>query len=45
VSNTIIATPKSMENKKGGTWYTIKYAKLQNKKIILIKPNGIIEAY
>lgn len=37
----LIATPKeSSEQKRGGTWYTIRYAQRLGKQVIIIWPNG-----
>jgi len=36
----LIAVPRSMENKKSGTWYTIKLAQEYGSNIIILKPDG-----
>lgn len=35
----LIATPKGEEELRSGTWSTIRYAKKQNKNIVIIYPN------
>lgn len=37
----LVATPKGEEELRSGTWATIRYAKKQNKKIVIIYPNGV----
>lgn len=40
----LIATPFDVEEQsKGGTWYTIRYAKKRGRTVILIRPDGSIE--
>ncbi len=39
-SGLLIATPKSLKDKSGGTWYTISYAQAQEVPVLLIKPSG-----
>lgn len=40
----LIACPKSdKEELRSGTWSTIRYARKQNKKVVLIYPNGDIK--
>jgi len=37
----LIATPKESSHKhKGGTWYTINYARSQNRGVIIVWPSG-----
>ena len=39
----MIATPDTMEEKeRGGTWYTIRYARKQSRKLTIIYPDGTI---
>lgn len=39
----LIATPKeSVEVQKGGTWYTVRYARSKGKKIIIVWPDGSV---
>lgn len=39
----IIATPNTMKEKeRGGTWYTIRYARKQGRKLTIIYPDGTI---
>ena len=40
ISHLIIATPQSMQNTTGGTWYTIKKATKEKKQLIIITPEG-----
>jgi hypothetical protein len=40
-SHVVIGCPKDFSH-KGGTWYTIDYAKLQCKDLVIIHPNGRI---
>jgi len=43
-SDIIIATPKeNKEQRRSGTWATIRYAKKQCKRMYIIYPNGNIE--
>jgi hypothetical protein len=43
-SDILISTPNEyIEQLRSGTWATIRYAKKQNKKIIIIYPSGTIE--
>ena len=40
----LIATPKEYEEElRSGTWATVRYARKQKKKIIIVFPNGLIE--
>ena len=40
----LIAAPKTdTEEPRSGTWYTIRYATNQGKRVFLIKPNGRLE--
>lgn len=40
-SGVLLATPKEMEEQpKGGTWYTVGYARTKKKPIIIVWPNG-----
>lgn len=40
----LIATPfEAEEQDRGGTWYTIKYARKIGKTVVLIRPDGTIE--
>jgi hypothetical protein len=44
-SNVLIATPKEKtEQRRSGTWYTIRYAKKRGKPIFIIYPDGSFEA-
>lgn len=39
----LLAVPKEEEDPgKGGTWYTVRYAKQQGKVVLLIKPDGTV---
>lgn len=39
--NILLATPKDTERQdKGGTWYTIDYARKKGKDVLIIWPNG-----
>lgn len=39
----LIATPKEMtEQKRGGTWSTIRYARKEGKPIVIVWPDGTI---
>jgi hypothetical protein len=43
-SDFLIATPKEIvEQLRSGTWATIRYARKQGKKVVIIYPNGINE--
>ncbi len=40
----LIATPKEFEPQvRGGTWWTVRYARKQGKKVWLVLPDGTIE--
>lgn len=39
----VLATPQSMESRRGGTWYTVDYAKQLSVPTIVICPYGSIE--
>jgi hypothetical protein len=40
----LIAAPhEPTEQSKGGTWYTIRYARKRNKTVVLILPDGSIQ--
>jgi hypothetical protein len=39
-SDLMVATPVTDFETKGGTWYTINYAKKMNKPLIIISPDG-----
>lgn len=42
-SSFLIATPAEMtEQTKGGTWYTVRYARSQGKHIVIVWPDGAI---
>lgn len=37
----LIATPKETTGAtKGGTWYTVKYARQQGRKVVIVWPDG-----
>lgn len=37
----LIATPKSeFEERRSGTWATIRYARIKSRKVIIVKPDG-----
>ncbi|KKL08067.1 hypothetical protein LCGC14_2579560 [marine sediment metagenome] len=39
----MVATPDTMKEKeRGGTWYTIRYARKQDRKLTIIYPDGTI---
>ena len=43
-SEVMLGFPKQeQQQSKGGTWYTIKYAKKQGKKLYIIYPSGNVE--
>jgi hypothetical protein len=43
-SDVLLATPKEYtEQLRSGTWTTVRYAKKQGKKVILVYPNGKVE--
>lgn len=40
----LIATPAEFEEQpRGGTWYTVRYARKQNRPIVMIYPDGLIK--
>lgn len=40
-SDTLIATPQETTGAtKGGTWYTVKYARKNNRRVIIVWPDG-----
>lgn len=40
-SSVLLATPKEMEEQaKGGTWYTVGYARTKKKPLIIVWPDG-----
>lgn len=41
----LIACPHSMTDQRGGTWYTINYAKSKKKDILIITPEGKVVEY
>lgn len=42
-SDVLVATPKSRdEETRSGTWYTIRYARKQGKRIYIVFPDGTI---
>jgi len=42
-SSVMIAGPKSsFEERRGGTWSTIRYARKQNKRLFIIYPDGFV---
>lgn len=44
LSDLLIATPGEYEEQlRSGTWYTIRYARLQEKRIIIIFPGGEVK--
>lgn len=42
-SDFMIACPNGEEKVRSGTWATIRYARKQNKRIVIIKPDGNID--
>lgn len=41
VSEVLIATPKETTGAtRGGTWYTVKYARQQGRKVVIVWPDG-----
>lgn len=37
----LVATPaESTEQEKGGTWYTVRYARLRQKPVVIVWPDG-----
>ena len=43
--NLIIATPSGSEKLRSGTWATIRYAKKQKCKLIIIAPDGAVSVF
>lgn len=43
ISEALIATPRSMTVQTGGTWYTIRYARLIGKRVYIITPEGDLQ--
>jgi hypothetical protein len=42
-SDILIATPlQHQEIKKGGTWYTVRYAREIGKRVLIVWPNGTV---
>lgn len=41
-SDVLLACPKTMKEESGGTWYTINYARKQEKPITIIWPDGTV---
>lgn len=39
-SSVVIATPYNVQETRGGTWYTITFAKEMEKPVIIVWPNG-----
>lgn len=40
----LIATPKEFEEQiRGGTWWTVRYARKQGKKVWLVLPDGTVD--
>jgi hypothetical protein len=44
-SEVMLGFPKTEFQTKGGTWYTIKYAKKNNRKLYIIYPSGNVEEF
>lgn len=45
LSTHVLATPANYYNTRGGTWYTINYAKQQGKPLTIIYPDGLKECF
>lgn len=44
-SSFLIATPKeATEQEKGGTWYTVRYARSQGRPVLIVWPDGSVTA-
>jgi hypothetical protein len=41
-TSVLIAAPNGFTDQGGGTWYTIRYARSQRKRVIIVFPNGTI---
>ena len=42
-TKTLIAAPKEAEEQpRGGTWYTVRYARSVGKDVMLVKPDGTV---
>ena len=40
-SDYLVAAPKEMaEQEKGGTWYTVRFARKKNRKVVIVWPDG-----
>ena len=44
-SDVLIGTPATVEETKGGTWYTINYSKGKDKPTYVIYPDGSFDAH
>lgn len=44
-ADVMLATPVTEFETKGGTWYTINYAKKKNKRLTIIYPSGRLEEF
>lgn len=38
----LLACPKGPEEQRSGTWATVRYARKQNKRIVIVYPDGTI---
>lgn len=43
--NVLVATPKSMADRKGETWWTILAASRAGKRVLVIRPDGIVDEF
>lgn len=45
ISDILIVLPKEEKNEgiKSGTWFTVRYARIQKQTIIIIRPSGLVE--
>lgn len=43
-SDVMIAAPARNSQRRGGTWFTIKYARREDKPLFVVHANGIVEA-